>query len=238
MEKRDIRMKRLITIILVVCMVFGTCHGETTIHQFWNIDLSKATSESVAEYLSQEKGIYSKIVYNYDRKGHDSLRSNKEQEITLMGYPFSFNYTEYSGFREIYLPFEEFETEADVYNIINALVEKFGQLTFCYYDLYNIDSSSWDINNEPQYHKRKILDTLQDFSLLDSILSWEHYEDNPYYDGTIELTAYIDNIKIFVRCLNDGRCWMYIRFYSFVPLVECEEVDESRNLTTYVDTGF
>ena len=228
-------MKRLLFLASVFCLVFFSCYAEETIiHTLWDIDLNKMDVQQVHDYLDQEKGIQSKI-----NKQSKSLRSMDNQEITLVGYPFTLYYSEYEKYRTLDLNFRDVGDRDDANTIVNAMINKYGQPTFAYYDMYNKSKFEWGNNiGEPMYHRVRLVDSISEINLYDTLLNWEHYEDNKFTFGEVTLYIYIDNVSIKVRCGNHGDYSVYVEYYSVVPSVEIEEVDESKNIPNYTDTGF
>ena len=88
------------------------------------------------------------------------------------------------------------------------------------------------------YHKRCVLSTIDNFDILQTLLTWEHYEENDYLWGELQLYVYIDNIEIKIEGHDSGNCTVFISFDSYIPSTEINEVDEAKNIPSYVDTGF
>lgn len=228
-------MKRLLFLVSILCLVCSICYAEETkIHTLWDIDMNKMNVQQIHDYLDQEKGIQSKINRQYN-----SLRSMDNQELTLVGYPFTLYYGEYNNYKTIDLDFRNVGNREDAYTIINAMIDKYGQPTFAYYDMYNRSNFEWKNNiGEPMYHQVRQVDSINNIDLYDTLLNWEYYEENKYTFGDITLYIYIDNVLIKVRCGNRGNYSVYVEYFSIIPSVEIEEVDESQNIPNYVDTGF
>ncbi len=228
-------MRRIVAIICMLCIMITCCNAEESkIHTLWGIDFDNMTLQQVHDYLDQEKGIQSKI-----NKQYRNLRTLDSQEITLHGYPFTLYYDEYKDCKAIDLDFRSVGGRDDAYTIVNAMIDKYGKPTFVYYDMYSKSDFEWDHNiGEPMYHQARIVDTINDFNMYDTLVNWEHYEENKYHWGSIILYLYIDNIKIKLECSDTDKYSMYVVYYSVIPSVQIEEVDESRNVPNYTDTGF
>lgn len=235
-------MKRLLILISVLCLLatFGFAEeSDVHIHNLWDLNIVSMDVKQVHDYLETEKGILSKIVWNYDDAGHNSLNSMDDQDLTLLGYPFSLHFVEYKRGKSLSLNFRTVGPDQDAFNIVNALIEKYGAPTHVYYDLYSRSDYEWEHNiGTPMWHKRCLLESIEGFNILDTLLNWEHYEENKYSWGEIQLTIHINNIEIQIEEHDYGKCSVYITFDSYVPDMEIEEVDESRNISNYTDTGF
>lgn len=235
-------MKKMFVITLVLCLLVSFGHAEQPdvhIHNLWNLDINSMDIQQIHDYLETEKGILSKIVWNYDKAGHNSLNSIDNQNLTLLGYPFSLHFTEYKRGKTLSLNFRTVGTQDDSYVITKSLIEKYGSPTLLYYDLYSRSDYEWEHNiGTPMYHKRCILSSIDDFDILDTLLTWEHYEENQYAWGEIQLNVYIDNIEIRIEGHDYGKCSVYITFDNYVPKIEVKEIDESKNISSYTDTGF
>ena len=233
-------MKRTLILLLIFCLLAPACIAETpTIHNLWELDINSLTVQQIHDFLETEKGILSKIVWNYDNAGHNSLNSLKDQDLKLLGYPFSLHYSEYKRGKSISLNFRSVGIQNDAYTITKALIEKYGAPTLIYYDLYSRSGFEWDNNiGTPMYHKRCVLSTIDNFDILQTLLTWEHYEENDYLWGELQLYVYIDNIEIKIEGHDSGNCTVFISFDSYIPSTEINEVDEAKNIPSYVDTGF
>ena len=235
-------MKKLLVLVSVLCLLisFGQAEkADDRIHNLWELDINAMNVQQIHDYLETEKGILSKIVWNYDKAGHNSLNTIDDQDLTLLGYPFSLHFTEYKRGKTLSLNFRTVETQDDAYTIIKALIEKYGSPTLIYYDLFSRSDFEWEHNiGTPMYHKRCILSSIDGLDILDTLLTWEHYEKSEFNWGELQLHVHIDNIEISIEAYDFGKCTVYISFDSYVPTLEIEEVDESKNIPSYTDTGF
>ena len=122
-------MKRLLILVTILCLLASFCHAEdveTHIHNLWDLDITSMDVKQVHDYLETEKGILTKIVWNYDNKGHNSLKSMDNQDLTLMGYPFSLSFVEYKQGKTLSINFDVVGPDQDAFAIVDALVEKYG----------------------------------------------------------------------------------------------------------------
>lgn len=233
-------MKRIIAIICILCLAITYCNAEeSAIHNLWDIDLNKMDVQQVRDYLDQEKGILSSIVWNYDRSGHNSLNSLGDQNLTLFDQNFSLHYGEYNWGKSVFLSFDPMKEEKNVWNIINQFIKKYGSITFAYYEIYTQSIHAWkgDIRT-PMYHDLYLLDTTSDFDIDQTLNNWEHMEDDPYDMTNITLYLLIDNIEIEIKHNHNGWYTLIIDFYSkILKTDEIEELHETKNMGNYVDTG-
>lgn len=233
-------MKKIITIICVLCLVVSCCNAEeSTIHNLWNIDLNKMDVQQVRDYLDQEKGILSSIVWNYDKSGHNSLNTLDDQNITLFDQDFSLHYTEYKWGKTILLSFDSMQEEKKVWDIVNQFTEKYGSISFAYYEIYTQSIHAWkgDICT-PMYHDLYILESSSGFEIDNALNNWEHMENDPYDMINITLYLLIDNIEIKVKHNHNGWYTLSIDFYSKLLKTDAiEELHETKNMGNYVDTG-
>lgn len=166
------------------------------------------------------------------------MNSLKDQDLTLLGYPFTLHFAENKQGKILSLNFRNAGRQEDAYTIVKALMEKYGLPTIMYYDLFSRSDFEWENNiRTPMFHERHILSSIDDFDIIATLLAWEHYEENDYSWGEIQLYVHIDNIEIKIEGHDYGKCTVYISFDSYVPALEIEEADESKNISFYTDTG-
>ena len=82
-------MKKLLVLVSVLCLLisFGQAEkADDRIHNLWELDINAMDVQQIHDYLETEKGILSKIVWNYDKAGHNSLNTIDDQDLTLLGY--------------------------------------------------------------------------------------------------------------------------------------------------------
>jgi hypothetical protein len=228
----------ILSVLLSVLLSLSSCFAESSIHSLWDIDQTSMTAQQIHDYLYNEKGIVSSVVRNYDRQGHNSLNSRSGQALDLFGFPFSFHYTEYAPGNFILMNFEKIVTESDAKALAQCFIDAYGLPGLSYYDLYNRSDLEWEYNiGDPMYHDRAFVSDLDSFNISETLESWEHFEINRFMFGQISLSMYIDNILISIDHRYEGYFNVSVTFYSFIPSVQIDEVRETKNISSYVDTG-
>lgn len=243
-------MKRMISLIIVLVLLvcFGSSLAEEydNIHLLWDTDLDEYTLTQLADKIYKEKGIV------FERSNGVAIRSERDQEITLFGYKYELigNHFE-NGTKQLWITFDRVpkeEGQTMFAKIYEELCNKYGEPTYACYDLYTIsefDFSSSSYLHDPMYHDRYTIDPadLPSMNFRDTLESWELIETEPDdrgdYRGEIVVHVYFNNIEYE---MNFQRSWKtdlaYLHFYN-VPLKPSkEEIKESKNVNTYVDTGF
>ncbi len=233
-------MKKLVaSFFLLSILFFATCSAESKIyHKLWGIDIANMSIDQVHDSLESKKGVLTSVIYNYDKEGHSSLNPVESQKLTLYGFPCAIRYIEVPTYSYFAISFDYFHDPDDVFTILQNFVKKYGEPTCTYYDMYSRSSFEWDKNiGDPMYHKRSIVHDWKSFSVVDTLNQWEHLNPTQYLWGQIIYKFWIDNIEIEVSHSYSGYCSVYVRFYSRFPSGNVIEVDEQKNIDSYVDTG-
>lgn len=233
-------LNMLIFVILITnCIVTVDSWAETeTLHYLWDIDINTMDVQQIHDYLDQEKGILSSIVWNYDRENHNSLNSSDDQELSLWGEQFSIHYCEYKRYNTIFLDFGNIRDEEYVWNICTKVIEKYDAPNLMYYELYNRTDIDWNANiNTPMFHDLYLVDDISFIEIDNTLRQWEYFESSDYYWGQIDVYLWIDNVEIHIKHCANSSYTVFVKYYSLIPNKEVEELHETKNQGNYIDEG-
>ena len=247
-------MKRFVCAVLALAMlvVSGVWAEEEELHRLWGIEFGQDL-ETVQEILKNEHGLDMEYITDTD-PGFLYKRFKDSDEMTIYGFPvqsiFWFDpshkdidnekirieYFDYSVSPSIAVPSGAEVATQPLTDILNALVEQFGPISFATYKIYSDGDVVWkfadrDCLREVGHFEDLNVESINLRSLMDTR---DYITVNSYV--TINVT--IDNIMIGWGRHSPSEFYIYIGFSDSIYEDTQEDMFESPSSVQYEDKGF